>query len=155
MALPAGRVLAIAKLEGLGSVQHPLNPAPDPACGLSLRIPDRLQDFHHMGVFNGANRQRADHWISVSFEGRAPLSGMFRTLPARLVGLNVSLRAFLEGHRLGLLNGERGLSGVPFLNGVYTVHNQAVSRVGLLTGVPLTSRAQRRRGPFSGLSQRS
>jgi len=62
---PAGRVLALAVTAGLGPIQYALDPAPYPACGLSFRDPDRLDDFHNEHGIDLLHGERADNRIDI------------------------------------------------------------------------------------------
>ncbi len=42
------------------------------------------------------DRQRAEHWVSVAFEGRSPVALMFLSEPDAFVGGDVTLNALLE-----------------------------------------------------------
>src|SRR5213078_3962766 len=68
-------------------------------------------------------------------EGRSPLAGVLVAFPARFVRGYVALGTFLEGERLGLLRGLRGLPGFAIVDRVHAVHNEPVGRIPFLAGI--------------------
>ena len=60
MASPSGRVVAFAQLLRLGPIEHGFDTLANPAGGLGLDRPDRIQDFQDVLGLNLIDGQGAD-----------------------------------------------------------------------------------------------
>src|SRR6516165_2690059 len=104
MTTPARRIVAGTVFTEFRPIEDDLNPAADPAGGVGLVLPDRLQHFEHQRRVDVLHGQVADHWIDIRLERVAPLLPMLRIAPAGFVRSDVSLGTLLEGDCPRLFN---------------------------------------------------
>src|SRR6516225_2372941 len=104
MAAPARRIVAGTVFTEFRPIEDDLNAAADPAGGVGLVLPDRLQAFEHQRRVDVLHWQIADDGMDVAIERVAPLLPMFRIAPAGLMRGDISLGALPEGNRPGFLD---------------------------------------------------
>src|ERR1700730_13662318 len=99
MTAPPRRVLALSIAPGGRPIDDRLDAPPDPAPPFGLLGPDRFQRLHDEPDIDRLYRQRAEHRVDISVEGRRPLRGVPRVPPAGVVGGDIAFGAFPERQR--------------------------------------------------------
>lgn len=96
MTTPTGGVRSCSELANGRPIQNCFNATAEPACGLRLGAPDRLQHLHYERSIDGSHRQVADQGIGIRLECSLPLRAVLAVAPGCLMRANVQGSAFCE-----------------------------------------------------------
>src|SRR5688572_26903572 len=91
MAFPPRWIFTLPKSARSRPIKNVFDASSQPARGLVLRVPDRLQCFQHKVSPGRLDREFAENRLSIGRQGRAPLCLMLLVAPFALMRRDVSL----------------------------------------------------------------